>query len=717
VTHVLGVDLGGTAVSAAIADDDGRVEMVALGDRSTTVPSVVHRRDEASLVTGELAARRASVDPAHAAWGVRRRLGDPAPVLLGDDAVPAGDLVAAILRDVLARVAAVRGEAAARVVLTHPASWGPYRRGLFEDVVVAAGLEDAVTMADPEAAGHQHRAVHGLDDRAALAVYDLGGSSFEATVLARRGQAVELVGTPVGIERLGGVDLDEAVIALVDEATGGLLADLDPDDDTSAAALVRLRLDCIAAKEALSTDDEAIVPVLLPGRHADVTVSRAAFEERIRPAVARSVEALERAVEAAPVRPSAVLLVGGSSRVPLVERTVAERLGLRVIVDPRPEEVVALGAARAAQAAAPSVTRVTSMVGTDLSGRFGAGRSARAAPAAADTPAAASASGPPTQASIPFESASSGAGASTGAAASTGTAASSGAAASTEAASSRPASEAPGQESDPDPASTTLVPSPIVDGRVVGSSDESRTIVARPTPATPSATAAPPTPAAPSDEARTTVTRTTPTDPAKTPIVRPTPSTGTPATGNPATGTPTTGNPTTGSPATGSPATGSPASGRPPVGTPPTRRPAGAAPPPPPRKNQGQNQGQNQGRPAPPSGSFAAQGRPGGPGPRGPYPGGPGPGGPGPGGGPGGPGPRPGWPAGPPGTRPGGPPGPPQGRPMTGPIPGPGGPGPSSPQPGPAKGSGGRTRTVLLVVAGVVVLLVLVVALVLTGVL
>ena len=358
MTHVLGVDLGGTAVSAAVAGDDGRAEMVALGDRSIMVPAVVHRRDGESVVTGEIAARRAGTDPSHAAWGVRRRLGDPAPVLLGEQTLPATDLLAAILRDVLGRVAAVRGEPPRRVVLTHPAGWGPFRRGLFEDVAVAAGIEDAAMMTDPQAAGGQHRAVHGLDDGAALAVFDLGGSSFEATVLARHDDALDLVGSPVDIERLGGVDFDEAVIALVDEASGGLLADLDPDDEASAAALARLRRDCLAAKETLSSEDDVDVPVLLPGRHAEVTVSRKAFEDRIRPTVTRSVEALARAVDAAPVRPEAVLLVGGSARVPLVGRAVAERLGIRVIVDEHPEHVVALGAARAASqlpSSAPSV--------------------------------------------------------------------------------------------------------------------------------------------------------------------------------------------------------------------------------------------------------------------------------------------------------------------------------------------------------------------------
>jgi actin-like ATPase involved in cell morphogenesis len=591
VTHVLGVDLGGTAVAAAVATEDERVEMVALGDRSTTVPAMVHRRDEASLVTGELAARRAAGDPTHAAFGVRRRLGDPAPVLLGETSAPAGDLLAAILRDVLARAAAVRGEEPRRVVLTHPASWGPYRRGLFEDVAVAAGLEDAVTMSDPEAAGHHHRAVHGLDEGAALAVYDLGGSSFEAAVLTRRGEDVELLGAPVGVERLGGVDLDEVVIALVDEATGGLLADLDPDDDSSATALTRLRQDAVAAKEALSVDDEAEVSVLLPGRHTDVTVTRSAFEARIRPAVTRSVEALGRALETASVRPEAVLLIGGSSRVPLIGRTVAEQLGLRVIAERRPEHVVAMGAARAAQAAAPSVTRVTKGLGLSLpttaSRRAGTTGGAGAPAGDTDEETTPVTSPPPSPSPPPAEPAPA-----------------------TPAAATPPASE-------PEQEPTAVVRPALVDGRVASrpeppaAGDESATTIARfdPEEAKTTVTRTPPTGEAatdatrpPSGDANTTVVRTTPGStrprPATTPPPRPA--------GPPAQGPPRP-------PARpGVPSGSFPAQGRPGAGGP--GAPGGPGGPPPRPSTQG----------------FPAQG-PGAPGPRRPMPpGGPPPGRPGP---------------------------------------------------------------------------------------
>ncbi|HEY2193333.1 MAG TPA: Hsp70 family protein, partial [Actinomycetospora sp.] len=538
---------------------------------------------------------------------------------------------AAILRDVLARGAAVRGEAPRRVVLTHPASWGPYRRGLFEDVAVAAGLEDAVTMSDPEAAGHHHRAVHGLDEGAALAVYDLGGSSFEAAVLTRRGEDVELLGAPVAIERLGGVDLDEAVIALVDEATGGLLADLDPDDESSATALTRLRQDAVAAKEALSADDEAEVSVLLPGRHTDVTVSRGAFEERIRPAVARSVEALGRAVETSPVRPTAVLLIGGSSRVPLVARTVAEQLGLRVIAERRPEHVVAMGAARAAQAAAPSVTRVTRGLGLALSGkdrssRAGAGGAGAQEAGAREAAAAKAPAGPTPPPEAPPEPP------------------------------EKPAAPPDARDQEP----TAVVRPPLVDGRVAPRADE------------PTAGAET---GAGGDESATTVTRFDPGEEAKTTVTRT----------SPATEQPTEATRPSSDEANTTVVRSSPGSTRAqPAGAPPPRPGGPPAQAPPPRRPPA--------RPGIPSGSFPAQGRQGPPGPR------PG---------------RPLPPAGPPGQ----PGGPPPGRP--GPYPGPPpGTGPVPPAPPEAPSRTGRSRTGLLVGAGVVVLLVLVAAvLLITGIL
>ncbi|WP_285593886.1 Hsp70 family protein [Actinomycetospora sp. NBRC 106378] len=356
MAYVLGVDLGSTTVAAAAGDAD-RAEAVTLGDATLLTPAAVARRGDGALITGDAALRRAVADPERVARGIRRRLGDPTPFLLGGEGVSPTDLLGALLRGAVERTVAARGGRPDRVVLTHPASWGPYRRGLVEDVAAAAGLPDVLTVTDPVAAVRQVDVVRGLPD-GPVAVLDVGGTSCEATVVS--GGAV--VGVPVAVERLGGDDLDEALAAVVDEAAGGPLAELDPEDPSSGPALARFRADCVAAKEALSTDTEVRVPLLLPGRHADVTVRRTAFEQRIAPVVERAVAALRQALEAAAsadaAGPVAVLLVGGSARVPLLVRAVRTAVAAPVVVEARPDHVVALGAVRLGAARpAPSAGR------------------------------------------------------------------------------------------------------------------------------------------------------------------------------------------------------------------------------------------------------------------------------------------------------------------------------------------------------------------------
>ena len=125
----------------------------------------------------------------------------------------------------------------------------------------------------------------------------------------------------VDIFKTRGVDFDEAVLAHVNHASGGVLDDLDLRDPTTSVALARLRQDCVLAKEALSVDTETVVPVFLPGRHFDVTITRGELEDMVRAPLETTVSALSRTLRSAHVDPSelsAVLLVGGSSRIPLV---------------------------------------------------------------------------------------------------------------------------------------------------------------------------------------------------------------------------------------------------------------------------------------------------------------------------------------------------------------------------------------------------------------
>ncbi|HWN32031.1 MAG TPA: Hsp70 family protein, partial [Pseudonocardia sp.] len=345
--YSLGVDLGTTFVAAATAQDSPS-EMVTLGDRSVVMPAVVFVREDGTAVIGEAALRRAASNPERAAQGFKRRLGDPTPMLLGGQRRTAVDLLAAVLRDVLARVTSTEGAPPESVVLTHPANWGPFRRGLFEEVPTLAGLTDTVTITEPEAAATHYTATRRLVDGQVVAIYDLGGGTFDVTVLRKRPDGIDILGAPEGIERLGGIDFDDAVLRHVDDASGGALRDLDARDPKIMVALARLRQDCVLAKESLSVDTETVVPVFLPDRQFEVPITRAQFEDLIRAQVESTIGALTRTVRSAQVSPdelSAVLLVGGSSRIPLVAQMVSEELGRPTLVDTHPKYAVALGAA------------------------------------------------------------------------------------------------------------------------------------------------------------------------------------------------------------------------------------------------------------------------------------------------------------------------------------------------------------------------------------
>ncbi|MEA5361588.1 Hsp70 family protein [Amycolatopsis sp., V23-08] len=343
----LGIDLGTTFTAAAV-DSAGHVEMVSLGDRTAAIPSVVLLRADGSVLVGDAANRRAAVEPDRVAREFKRRLGDPTPVLLGGAPHSVASLMAQLLGHVVRTVAGQQGGRPDRITLTHPANWGPYKRELFEQVPRLTGIDRVGLITEPEAAAAHYAAQERLEDGAVVAVYDLGGGTFDATVLRKRGGGFEILGTPEGIEGLGGVDFDEAVFGHVDRTLDGKLSQIDPDDPGAVAAVVRLRQECVLAKEALSADTETVVPVLLPSVQTEVRLTRGEFEEMIRPSITATIGSLHRALRSANLQPAdlgAVLLVGGSSRIPLVSQLVSAELGRPTAVDIHPKYGVALGAA------------------------------------------------------------------------------------------------------------------------------------------------------------------------------------------------------------------------------------------------------------------------------------------------------------------------------------------------------------------------------------
>ena len=346
--YALGIDLG-TAFTAAATWRSGHAEMASLGSRTASIPSVVLLREDESFMTGEAANRRALLQPSRVAREFKRRFGDSTPLLLGGSPHSAESLMAKLLAAVVEDISVREAEAPASVCVCHPANWGPYKVDLLRQAVRMADIHAPTEMlVEPvAAAGHYARQTR-IEPGALVAVYDLGGGTFDAAVLRKTSVGFDIIGQPEGIEHLGGSDFDAAVFAHVRTVVGAQLDALDPGALTTVAAVARLRQECTEAKETLSSDTDTSIPVLLPNFSTQVRLTREELERMVRPSLYETIAALQRAIRGAGVQPEdlhSVLLIGGSSRMPLVAQLVGAEIGRPVAVDAHPKHAVALGAA------------------------------------------------------------------------------------------------------------------------------------------------------------------------------------------------------------------------------------------------------------------------------------------------------------------------------------------------------------------------------------
>jgi molecular chaperone DnaK len=359
VSYQLGVDLGTTYTAAALARDE-RTEVVTLGSRAASVPSVLFLKDDGTLLVGDPANRRGLYEPDRVVREFKRRFGDPTPILVGGTPISADTLMAKLLRWVVDTVAEQEGGLPSAVCVSHPANWGPYKLDLLAQALRQADLPHPTTITEPEAAALAYASTERLEAGEVIAVYDLGGGTFDASVLRKSAEGFEVLGRPEGLERLGGIDFDEAVWGHVASTAADALDQMDPDDPGDRAAVARLREECVEAKEALSADTDVTIPILLTVRR-EVRLTRREFEDMIRPALDPTVDALKRTIASAGLGPAdlkTIVLVGGSSRIPLVGQLLASALGRPVSIDVHPKHAVASGAAlsagRGAEAALPN---------------------------------------------------------------------------------------------------------------------------------------------------------------------------------------------------------------------------------------------------------------------------------------------------------------------------------------------------------------------------
>lgn len=347
----LGLDIGTSFCVAAHREGDQRAEVMEIGGQRR-VPSIIAVDDRGAVVVGQAATSLALANPSHAVRAPKTRMGDPSPIVIGGRRYDVTDLVAALLHHLYeAALAHHGGRAPVQVRLTHPAGWGRMRVDQLRAAAQRAGLAEPMMVVEPVAAAVAYAADVALAPGSHVAVYDLGGGTFDTAVVQAQAAGFTVVGRPVGEDRLGGELFDELLANYVGER-------LDPqhwealqisDALRWQQAAAALRTEARRAKEALSTHDYTEMLVALPDGLVQQRITRHELEALMEPSIQQSVDRLGQVVADAGLCPeqlAAICLTGGASHAPLVERAVAAAFpGVPIRRRGDPKAAVAIGAA------------------------------------------------------------------------------------------------------------------------------------------------------------------------------------------------------------------------------------------------------------------------------------------------------------------------------------------------------------------------------------
>ena len=343
MSRVVGIDLGTTFSSVAYINSLGKPEIIENREGESITPSVVLFQGEQPLV-GSMAKRAAAAAPYDTVQFVKRSMGDPEWRFVSSEggSYKAEEVSAVILKRLKEDAELALDEQVTQAVITVPAYFDDARRRATMDAGKIAGLDVLRVLNEPTAAA----LAYGVDGEmdGTLLIFDLGGGTFDVTVMKVKEGDFDVIATD-GDRNLGGFDWDNKLMEWVNEhlkADGG--KDLFDDD----VAVADLRDKVELAKRSLTSVTRTNVVVMAEGKPKTVPVAREAFEEVTAPLLSRTRRLTESVLAEAKLKWSdinRVLLVGGSTRMPMVRAMVEELAGQPAEHSLNPDEAVALGAA------------------------------------------------------------------------------------------------------------------------------------------------------------------------------------------------------------------------------------------------------------------------------------------------------------------------------------------------------------------------------------
>ena len=379
MSAIVGIDLGTTNSLVGVMEA-GFPILLADGNGERLTPSVVHFPTEGAQLVGRTAARMRAIDPENTIYSAKRFIGrrvgeeadDVAYGLAGERGEPVmirtrgvnrapEEIAAEVLKKLRADAECALGEPVTRAVITVPAYFNDAQRNATKRAGELAGLTVERIVNEPTAAA----LAYGLDrlkERSKIAVFDLGGGTFDISILELSAGVFHVLSTN-GNTRLGGDDIDAALVAHLAERIA------DPHD---AALLARLREAAVEAKHRLSDSESATVELPFAAARESVSLSltRTDLERIAAPIVEKTRAHCLRAMADAKVTPAEldeIILVGGQTRMPLVRRLVAEIFGKPANTSQNPDEAVAIGAVIQAGILSGAVQNVVLLDVTPLS--------------------------------------------------------------------------------------------------------------------------------------------------------------------------------------------------------------------------------------------------------------------------------------------------------------------------------------------------------------
>ena len=350
MSKIIGIDLGTTNSCVAVMEG-GEAKVIVNAEGMRTTPSVVSFKN-GDIAVGESARRQAATN-LDTVFSIKRHMGTDYKVHIkstNKDYTPQ-EISAMILQNLKATAEAYLGEKVTEAVITVPAYFNDAERQATKDAGKIAGLEVKRIINEPTAAALAYGIDKKSDKEQKVLVYDLGGGTFDVSILELADGTYEVLST-AGNNRLGGDDFDNRVVDyMVKEfkRTNGI------DLSTNKSAMFRLKLEAEKAKKDLSgiTTTDINIPFIAMDSegspvHFDMTLTRSKFEELIRDLVDSTTKSVRQALKDAGITTSdinQVLLVGGSTRIPCVQELVRKELGKEPNRSINPDEVVAMGAA------------------------------------------------------------------------------------------------------------------------------------------------------------------------------------------------------------------------------------------------------------------------------------------------------------------------------------------------------------------------------------